>query len=186
MTRKCGCGCRLPATGGNGITAWASLDCAVKIAEKRQKKTLEQRARETRKEIREKREAIKPRSQWLKEAQAAFNAFIRARDADLPCVSCGRFHQGSYDAGHYRSVGAAPALRFHEDNVHRQCVPCNQHKSGNAIEYRLGLIKRIGKERVEWLEGPHEPKKYTIEDAKDIKAIYKDKLKQLTERLING
>ena len=125
------------------------------------------------------KEAIKPRSTWLAEAQTAFNAFIRARDAHLPCISCARFHTGSYDAGHYRTVGSMPALRFDEDNCHRQCVPCNQHKSGNVVEYRIGLVARIGAERVARLEGPHAAAKYTIEDAKAIKAAYKAKLKQL-------
>ncbi len=125
------------------------------------------------------RRAIKPRSHWLREAQSAFNRFIRERDKDLPCVSCGRFHTGSYDAGHYRSVGAMPALRFSEMNVHKQCVPCNQHKGGNIIEYRINLIKRIGQFWVDWLETDHPPAKYTIENAQAIKAEYSAKLKQL-------
>lgn len=126
--------------------------------------------------------AIKTRAAWLKEAQAAFNAFIRARDHDQPCISCGRFHEGSYDAGHYRSVGAQPALRFNESNVHKQCVPCNQHKGGNIVEYRLRLIDKIGAIAVELLEVEHEPAKYTIEDAKRIKEMYKAKLKALKEK----
>lgn len=125
--------------------------------------------------------AIKTRSAWLKEAQAAFNAFIRERDKDEPCISCGRFHSGSYDAGHYRSVGAQPALRFNEHNVHKQCVPCNQHKGGNVVEYRLRLIRKIGATAVELLEIEHEPVKYTIDDAKRIKDTYKAKLKQLKQ-----
>ena len=153
-----------------------SPDCAAEYAK-------QERLKREAREFREKKLAIKPRSEWLKEAQAAFNAFIRNRDIALPCISCGRYHQGSYDAGHYRSVGAAPALRFHEDNCHRQCVPCNQHKSGNSIEYRIGLVKRIGVDRVAFLEGPHDPAKYSIEDAKRIKEEYKARLKKLlTER----
>ena len=109
--------------------------------------------------------------------------FIRLRDADQPCISCGRFHQGAYDAGHYRSVGAAPEIRFHEDNCHRQCVPCNQHKSGNAVEYRIRLAQRIGKDRVEWLEGPHEPRKYSIEDAKRIRDEYRGKARALQQAM---
>ena len=134
------------------------------------------------KQTRERKEAMRTRSDHLKSAQTAFNQWIRARDADLPCISCGRFHQGAYDAGHYRSVGAQPALRFHEDNCHKQCVPCNQHKSGNAVEYRLGLIDRIGVERVEFLEQEHTPAKYTIEEAKAIKAHYRAKLRALKEQ----
>lgn len=136
-------------------------------------------AMEDRKTIKLKLEKLKPLSKWLKEAQAACNVYIRERDKDKPCISCGRFHQGAYDAGHYRSVGAAPSLRFDEANIHRQCVPCNQHKSGNVIEYRLGLIQRIGQAEVERLEGPLEVVKYTIEDAKRIKAEFVAKLKEL-------
>jgi hypothetical protein len=138
--------------------------------------------KQDRKETRERRQALKTRSDWLKEAQAAFNAFIRERDRDQPCISCGRFHTGSYDAGHYRSVGAQPALRFHEDNCHKQCVPCNQHKSGNVVEYRLGLIARIGAERVAFLEKEHAPAKFTVDQAKAIKAHYVARLRALKEQ----
>lgn len=137
------------------------------------------KAKAERKADRAKKHALKTRQQWLQEAQTAFNAFIRARDADLPCISCGRFHPGSYDAGHYRSVGAQPALRFDETNVHKQCVPCNQFKGGNVIEYRLRLLQKIGPEAVAFLETEHEPAKYTIEDAQRIKARYKGKLAAL-------
>ncbi|WP_221290116.1 recombination protein NinG [Massilia aurea] len=66
-----------------------------------------------------------------------------ARAEALRCISCGRHHTGIRDAGHYRSDGAQPALRFHEDDADKQCVPCNQHKGGNAIEYRIALRTRI-------------------------------------------
>lgn len=97
----------------------------------------------------------------------AFVLYQGLRLMRQPCISCGRYHQGKYDAGHYRSVGACPELRFCEINCFRQCVPCNQHKSGNIIEYRINLVKRIGADKVAWLERQdHEPKKYTIEDCK--------------------
>lgn len=131
------------------------------------------------KQARETRLKLKTRQDYQREAQTEFNKFVRLRDADLPCISCGRFHQGKYDAGHYRSVGSNPALRFDEANCHRQCVPCNQHKSGNAIEYRMGLLIRIGAEEVERLEGPHEPKHYSADDLKEIKLAYRAKWKAL-------
>lgn len=134
-----------------------------------------------RKADRAKRERLKTRSDWAREAQAAVNAFVRERDRNLPCISCGRFHTGSWDAGHYRSTGAAPGLRFDLANIHRQCVPCNQHKSGNAIEYRIGLVKRIGLAEVERLESDNTPKKWTIEELKAIRDEYRMKLKQLKE-----
>lgn len=132
-----------------------------------------------RKAVREVKERLKTRGDWAKEAQAVFNQWVRLRDKDEPCISCGRFHQGSYDAGHYRSIGASPALRFNELNCWKQCVPCNQHRSGNAIEYRLRLIEKIGAEKLAWLEGPHAPAKYSIDDLKAIKAHYRKLTKEL-------
>ncbi len=131
------------------------------------------------KETKLKKEAIKSKAQWLREAQKEFNAYIRLRDANKPCISCQRHHKGQYHAGHYRSVGACPELRFNELNVHKQCAPCNNHLSGNIGEYRISLAKLVGVKKVEWLEGKHEPLKLSIDDIKDIKAKYKLKQKEL-------
>lgn len=125
------------------------------------------------------KERVKQKGQYMREAQVAINAWVRLRDAALPCVSCGRHHDGQYHAGHYRTVGSNPALRFEPLNIHKQCAPCNNHKSGDIVNYRIELVKRIGAELVEWLEGPHEPKRYTIEDLKAIKAEYRAKIKEL-------
>jgi hypothetical protein len=132
-----------------------------------------------RKELRAAKEKVKSRAEHMKDAQTAFNAWVRERDAKLPCISCGRHHQGKYDAGHYRTVGSNPALRFEPLNCHRQCSPCNTHKSGDIVNYRIELVKRIGAELVEWLEGPHEPRRYTIEDLKVITAEYRAKTREL-------
>lgn len=137
------------------------------------------RAKRERAETREAKERLKTRSDWLREAQQAVNAYIRERDKDLPCISCGRFHQGQWHAGHYRTVKAAPELRFDESNIHKQCQPCNEHLSGNIVEYRLRLIQKVGQAEVDRIEGHQAPVKWTIEDAKRIKAEYKDKLKML-------
>lgn len=172
-TKKCSAkDCRKPFAPARPMQTCCSPLCAMVYVE-------DQRRLKVRKERQEGLAKLKTRASHLKDAQAAFNAYIRARDAALPCISCGRHHQGAHDAGHYRSVGAQPALRFDETNCHKQCVPCNQHKAGNIVEYRLGLIARIGREAVELLEIEHEPARYTIEDAKRIKAVYKAKLQQL-------
>jgi len=115
----------------------------------------------------------------MKAAQMAFNAFIRARDAKLPCISCNRSTGAKINAGHYKSVGSAPALRFEELNCNLQCEHCNMFKSGNIENYRPALIEKIGLDKVEWLEGPHEPKKYTCEQLKQIELTYKQKVKEL-------
>jgi len=128
---------------------------------------------------RERRMEVKPVSYWMKRAQTAFNAWVRARDDGQPCISCGRVHQGQNHAGHYRPAGSNPELRFEPDNCHLQCAPCNSHLSGNLTAYRPALIAKIGLERVERLEGPHEPKRYRKEDYQAIEADYKAKLKEL-------
>lgn len=125
------------------------------------------------------KEKLKTRQDWLREVQGVFNKFIRLRDADQPCISCGRHHQGQYHAGHFLSIGSHPELRFSEINVHKQCQPCNTHLSGNALEYRKGLIARVGLDPLDWLEGPHGVKKYTIIELMEIKDIYRKKLKEL-------
>ncbi len=155
-----------------------SIDCAIQeskgAAQKRADKAAKELAKRERAEHKKAKEKVKTRSEWMKEAQAAFNSYIRARDKNKGCVSCGCSLIGrKFDAGHYRSVGGHPELRFEEKNCSGQCVPCNQHRSGNLIDYRLGLIEREGQDIVDFLEGPHEPKKYTIDDLKDIKRQYK-------------
>ena len=129
-------------------------------------------------EFKRRKEAAKPRAQWLKEAQAAFNAWVRTRDAHLPCVSCGRHHGGQYHSGHYLSTGARPELRFEPANCHKQCQPCNTHLHGNLVLYRTELIRRIGLAEVERLEGPHPAKKHTADDLRAIRDDYRARLKR--------
>ena len=111
----------------------------------------------------DKLQSLKPITKLLAELQTAFNAWVRERDRGRPCISCGRQHQGQWHAGHYLSVGARPELRFHPLNVWLQCAPCNTHLHGNLILFRVNLIKEIGIEAVEWLEGPHEMPKRSRE-----------------------
>lgn len=156
----------------NGKHRVCSENCAIGLAEKAAIK-------KTKFTHREALLKIKTRQEWLKDAQTIFNRFIRLRDEGLPCISCQRHHTGQYHAGHYRSVGSSPELRFNEFNVFRQCSPCNNHLSGNSINYRRNLISKIGVERVEWLEGPHEPKKYTIPEIQELIKTYRLKIKEL-------
>jgi hypothetical protein len=132
-----------------------------------------------RKETRERKEKIKRRKDVEKEAQAAFNAYIRERDRLLPCISCQRHHKGQWHAGHYLSVGSTPELRFDERNVHKQCAPCNNHLSGNIVLYRKGLLARFGLGFVKWLEGQHQAAHRSREDLEQIKTTYRKKLRDL-------
>lgn len=142
------------------------------------------RQKAERKADKAKREKLKTRSDYMKEAQRAFNTYIRLRDraAGHPCISSGRalgWAANEVDAGHYRSTGAAPHLRFDEDNCHAQTKQDNRFLAGNAIDYRVGLIARIGLERVEALESNNTPAKWTAEELKQIKATYTAKAREL-------
>ena len=119
------------------------------------------------------------RGWWTKAAQTEFNKWVRLRDRDLPCISCQRHHTGQIHAGHYRTVGANPELRFEPLNCHAQCSVCNNHLSGNLINYRANLLVKIGAEKLQYLEGPHEAKKYTIQDLMDIRDKYKRLIKEM-------
>lgn len=151
------------------------------------RQVLEKRVEE-RAQILARKEAIKTLPVLKAEAQKAFNAWVRARDAALPCISCGApppdlsgLHAGR-DAGHYRSVGSAAHLRYHPDNCHAQCVHCNQFRSGNAVDYRIGLIARIGGARVEALEGDNQVRKFTADELRAIRADFKARLKELSRK----
>ena len=157
---------------------WSSLQkacspaCALVVGRQEQE-------RKEKRELRHRKEKLKTRQDWLREAQAEFNKYIRLRDAALPCISCGRHHEGQWHAGHYRSVGACSSLRFDESNVQKQCMPCNAHKSGNVVEYRINLIERIGESEVERLETTNAMYPWSIEEAKTIKSIYREKCREL-------
>lgn len=141
-----------------------------------------EKARKDRKERQEGLAKLKRRADYLKEAQREFNTFIRLRDrlAGYPCISSGRpldWSGNAVDAGHYRSTGAAPHLRFNEDNCHAQSKHDNLWLAGNAVDYRIQLIKRIGLERVEALEADDTPRKWTIEELQAIKSTYAAKVR---------
>ncbi|MCJ1879646.1 recombination protein NinG [Pseudomonas nitroreducens] len=171
--------CREPFSPDRQLQSVCSPLCGLKLVAAQREKDRVAFQRRERLEIKERKEKLKSRADHLKEAQQAFNEYIRLRDADKPCISCDRHHQGKYDAGHYRSVGACPELRFDEDNVHKQCSPCNTQLSGNVLEYRIRLIQRIGADRVARLEGKHEPLKLSVEQIKALKAYFRAKVREL-------
>jgi len=171
--------CRCTFTPARSLQAVCSISCAQLLAAKVAEQKAARANRAERKSLREALEKAKTRGTHLKELQSAFNAWIRLRDAGQPCISCGRHHQGQWHAGHYRSVGSEPALRFEPDNAHLQCAPCNTHLSGNLIPYRINLIRKIGLERVEWLESKHEPRKYSMAEILEMKTFYRAEVRRL-------
>jgi hypothetical protein len=159
--------CKEVFTRSRPLQSVCSPICAIALAQTK-------REQADRKIYKVKKESLKTRSDYMKEAQAALNAWIRlVRDNGEPCISCGRHHTGQYHAGHYRSRGAMPMLALEPRNIHKQCSVCNNHKSGNLTEYRINLLKKVGQAEVEWLEGPHDARKYTIDDLIEIRDKYR-------------
>ena len=168
----------------NSLQKVCGIECAKTHAETLRIKRERDESKKARQDTKKRKESLKTRREWLKEAQIAFNRFIRERDKQKPCICCGLPLEqsavgGGFDCGHYRSVGSAPHLRFAEDNAHGQRKQCNRWGAGRAVDYRLGLIQRIGIDRVESLEADQDPKHYTIDDLKAIIATYKAKMKEL-------
>ena len=136
------------------------------------------------------KEALKRIPDYIKEAQVAFNAYIRERDRTKPCICCGQplgagEVGGAFDCGHYRSTGSASHLRFDERNAHAQRKVCNRWGAGRAVDYRLGLIQRIGLEAVESLESSNAPHKWTADELRAIRDDYRAKTKALKAKNSN-
>lgn len=116
---------------------------------------------------------LTPLPKLLKKAEKIFNEYVRTRDQDLPCISCGE-HKAFYDAGHYVSVSKSSFLRFHEWNVNKECKGCNCFDQDHLIGYRKNLVDKIGEDAVKWLEeNRHNPKKWTRSELNEIINKYK-------------
>ena len=188
LTKKCRI-CRKP---NRPYKNTCSIECETELGLKLLEKAKRAEAKQVRSVDKVRKEKLKSRSDWMREAQQAFNRFIRERDKDQPCICCGRLETKvtglgahEWDSGHYRSVGSAPHLRFNENNVHRQLVYCNRYGAGKAVDYRIGLIERIGLQAVEELEADNTVQKWSIDDLKQIKEKYRNKLRDLKTTVID-
>ena len=158
-------------------------ECATKWLRDNPEKAKKNRFKVERKELKDLKEKTLDRKYYLKLAQTTFNTYIRLRDKDEGCVSCGTRANVKYDAGHFWNVGNNPAVRFDEDNNFKQCSKnCNTSLSGNLLEYRERLIAKIGQERFDALnERRNHVKKWTIEELKEIIQTYRNKIKTLNQ-----
>lgn len=156
----------------NSIVVWCSPKCGVELAATRRAQKYKKQTLEMRREYRK-----HDRPYQMRKAQDTFNKFIRLRDGNK-CISCGSTTRQIH-SGHYLSCGGHPELRFHPFNASSQCSLCNNWKSGNQKDYRIGLIQKIGLSNVEWLEGPHQSANLTLDDIKSINKWYKEQIKHL-------
>ena len=156
----------------NRLQIVCSPKCGVEYARKA-------KAKEWRREKKQRLEKLKSRNDYLAEAQKAFNHYIRLRDAGEGCISCGNRAAVQYHAGHYRTVKAASALRFDPDNAHIQCSQCNLHDSGNISEYRIHLRRKIGDWRLERIENDRRKLECTKEEIIEIRDYYRAEVRRM-------
>ena len=173
---KCkGCGKKCEPS---GVVTLCSYECARIVAEKADKKVKQEKVRKAKAvkkafkaRTRELKEKAKTRAEWFADLQKEVNAYVRYRDKDEPCCTCGTRNDIKYDAGHYRSRGACKELRFELTNIHKQCaIQCNMYGSGMRAEYRDFIIRKYGADHLAWLDGPHPSLKEQFPTIDDIRA----------------
>jgi hypothetical protein len=172
--KKCK-GCGVLFTPARPMQRACNHICALDVAR-------EVNAAAERKRDQAKREQLRTAKEWKPIAQAAFNRYIRLRDAGRPCICCDKPMEpgrpgGAVDAGHYLS--SAPNLRFDERNVHAQRKSCNRPGGTTRAAFRAGMIRRIGLAAVEALEADQAPKHYTADDLKTIRDTYRRRAREL-------
>lgn len=149
-----------------------SPKCMIAFAEKQKKKDWEA-------EKKQRLEKLMTTSDWRNLLQKTFNTYIRERDKELPCISCG-VNVTNGHASHFWSVGSYPNLRFDELNVHKSCEKCNTHLHGNLTEYALRLPIRIGQDKFDELsERRNKELKLSVDEIKDLIKVYREKIKEL-------
>lgn len=154
----------------NSLQQVCSYVCALKWNSKK----------EVDKRVRSLKKGLQTKSDYLNALQTVFNTFIRLRDKGKTCISCDTWLTGKYDAGHFYAVGNYSFLRFNEDNVHGQCVQCNQHLHGNLIEYAKKLKGRIGDQKFQELEdNRHRELLLPKEEIEELITKYKLRIKEL-------
>lgn len=162
--------------------------CAINMGPHLAKLAAEERAKAERKADREARDRLKRLGDLRTEAQAAFNAYIRARDrkAGHGCICCGEPLDwsgtkpgGAVDAGHFVSRGSAPELAFDERNVNAQRKGCNRPGGAKRDDFRAGMVARWGAEVVAELEGRSPPARLRHDDYRAIKTEYRRKAREL-------
>lgn len=166
----------------NSLHICCSPSCAYKYATQQSERKKKREEAEQRKAWNKRKADVKPLKHWEDMTQRVVNDYVRERDRELPCISCGTWDTVQWEAGHYRSRGAASHLRYNEDNLAKQCHRCNCELSSNAIHYREGLIARIGLQRVVALESNNEPHRYTREELGAIRARYRALLRELIKQ----
>lgn len=161
-----------------------SPKCLLK-KEREKEKAQSLKAKEERKKDRARKEKLKPISYWEKKAEAAVNKYVRLRDWNDGCISCHlpATWGGQWHASHFRSVGAASAVRYNLWNIHKACSVCNNYKSGNLSEYEPRIRAKIGDEKVDWLRTQNQVTRYSVEYLQRLEKIFNKRCRRKTQEL---
>lgn len=180
--------CKTEFSPRNSLQKACSVPCAMAVVKADKAKEHRAIQKKERAETLDMRRKLKTKSEWLRDCQSIVNKYVRLRDAHLGCVSCdkGPEWQGQWHASHFRSVKAAPQLRFNLWNIQKSCGVCNNHLSGNILGYRPELIRRLGEDRVEWIESFNEIIRYDIEYLKRLKRVFSRKCRLMEMRRCNA
>ncbi|MCY1422715.1 Bacteriophage Lambda NinG protein [compost metagenome] len=176
--------CRESFIPARPLQSACGVQCAIELTNAGKEKARKAKEARERAEHRQAKEKVKTRNQWLADAQAIVNRYVRLRDAHLGCVSCDKpaTWEGQWHASHLRSVGAASTVRFNLWNIHKSCSICNNHLSGNLIEFLPRARLKIGDEKIEWLYQQNQPVSYSIDYLKRLKTIFAKKCRMLERR----
>ena len=119
--------------------------------------------------------------------QTVVNQYVRleAKANNRNCISCDKpidyvtkVMGGTYDAGHYKTVGGHEELRFNFKNINAECKHCNHHDDEHLVGMRLNIVIRFGQDRLDWLDGPHAANHYAIDWHIRCRAILRKKMRK--------
>ena len=134
--------------------------------------TKEKKQKKAKKEFKE-----NDKSTLLALAQKIVNKYVRLRDINKPCVSCGTY-QAKWDAGPFFSQGGNSSIRFNTLNNHKQCFRCNRMLSANLVPYKIEILKRIGQDNFNKLEEKrNDVAKYNVEYLQRLIKVFRKKIK---------
>lgn len=115
------------------------------------------------------KESVKTLSDYKSDLQKEINTLVRELDKGHRCISGRKLLGNRYDAGHFFSRGSNPSLAFNLMNIYGQSVHSNQWKSGDQINYLIGLERDFGKDHKDYvlsLKGLYPILKITSEEIK--------------------
>lgn len=153
----------------------ARIATALEKVRKQNAKKEKELAQEWNRERKEIKEKLKSLSDIEKEAKVFFQHWIRLRDKDENCISCGIAQTTLWDGGHFKKAEIYSGTIFNEKNCHKQCRKCNRFLGGNELNYREGLVGRYGEDyvlEVELLANKLRTYKFSKEELIEIRNKY--------------